>query len=331
MAQAASLLTPFQLTVTDSLLQNQGISVNAQFVSNVATFNNLPYMQALNQAITTASSVSAIAAPIILNLYTFGAGNCPALGDSLPGHSANTSYSNEVLFTNLLLNTAYSYMGQNSAGGNKDLSIFCQGFGALVGYNGVTNNFINSAVNSQNYLGGTYTNADNMVSGGITSVNICTAQWGADLTNLGGLINLSNLGELGTPLALVQQLANVGGITPDIALYFSNAGVSPDVVVNLRSRSITASDADQKAMYTAMTQITGTALTQILKILGVTTANINTMADLLNPYKIFPNSFQSLTVTGTNGVSQNIYINSAGTVNSTISQYLPKTALNTLS
>jgi hypothetical protein len=331
MAQAASLLTPFQLTVTDSLLQNQGISVNAQFVSNVATFNNLPYMQALNQAITTASSVSAIAAPIILNLYTFGAGNCPALGDSLPGHSANTSYSNKVLFTNLLLNTAYSYMGQNSAGGNKDLSIFCQGFGALVGYNGVTNNFINSAVNSQNYLGGTYTNADNMVSGGITSVNICTAQWGADLANLGGLINLSNLGELGTPLALVQQLANVGGITPDIALYFSNAGVSPDVVVNLRSRSITASDADQKAMYTAMTQITGTALTQILKILGVTTANINTMADLLNPYKIFPNSFQSLTVTGTNGVSQNIYINSAGTVNSTISQYLPKTALNTLS
>ena len=84
-------------------------------------------------------------------------------------------------------------------------------------------------------------------------------------------------------------------------------------------------------MYTAMTQITGTALTQILRILGVTTPNINTMADLLNPYKLFPTSFQTLTVTGTNGVSQNIYINSAGTVNSTLSQYLPSIAMNTLS
>jgi hypothetical protein len=329
MAQAPSLLTPFQLTVTDSLLQNQGISVNAQFISNVATFNNLPYMQALNGAIAAAST-STLARPIFLELYTIGAGNCAALGDSIPSHSANTSYANNILFTNLLLATGYSYMGQGPNGGTKDLSIFCQGFGALVGYNGITNNFINSAVNSQNYLGGTYTNADNMVSGGITSVNICTAQWGNDIANLGGLINLSNLSELGTPLALVQQLASLGGITPDIVLYFSNAGVSPDLVVNLTPNA-TASDSDQKAMYTAMTQITGTALTQILRILGVTTPNINTMADLLNPYKLFPTSFQTLTVTGTNGVSQNIYINSAGTVNSTLSQYLPSIALNTLS
>ena len=163
MAQAPSLLTPFQLTVTDSLLQNQGISVNAQFISNVATFNNLPYMQALNGAIAAAST-STLARPIFLELYTIGAGNCAALGDSIPSHSANTSYANNILFTNLLLATGYSYMGQGPNGGTKDLSIFCQGFGALVGYNGITNNFINSAVNSQNYLGGTYTNADNMVS-----------------------------------------------------------------------------------------------------------------------------------------------------------------------
>jgi hypothetical protein len=55
------------------------------------------------------------------------------------------------------------------------------------------------------------------------------------------------------------------------------------------------------------------------------------MADLLNPYKIFPNSFQSLTVTGVNGVTQNIYIDSAGTVNATVKQFLPRVALNTLS
>jgi hypothetical protein len=80
-----------------------------------------------------------------------------------------------------------------------------------------------------------------------------------------------------------------------------------------------------------MTKITGTTLTQVLQVLGVTTANINTMADLLNPYKLFPNSFQTLTVTGTNGVSQNIYLNSSGAVNSTIQSTLPAVAISSLS
>ena len=331
MAQAPSLLTPFQLTVTSGLLNNQGISVNAEFISSVNTFNNLPYMTALSEAIAAASIVSELAEPTLLELYTMGSNTCAALGDSIPPHTGNIVYPNNVLFSNLLLETGYSYMGQKTIGGSPDLSIFCQGFGALVGYNGITNSFINSAVNSQNYLAGTYTNADNMVSGGITSVNICTAQWGNDLAKLGGLINLKNLPELGTPLALVKQLASLGGITPDLTLAFSNAGVSLDVVINLSSPNMVASTMDQKAMYNAMTQITGTPLTEILQILGVTTSNITTMADLLNPYKIFPTSFQTLTFTGTNGVSQNIYINPTGTVNATMQQYLPTIALNTIS
>jgi hypothetical protein len=331
MPQEPSLLTPFQLTVTSGLLDNQGINVNAQFISNVNTFNNLPYMAALNEAITAASIVPELSQPILLQLYTLGSNTCAALGDSIPPHTGNVVYPGNVLFSSLLLQTGYSYMGQTTIGGSKDLSIFCQGFGALVGYNGITNSFVNSAVNSQNYLAGTYTTADNMVSGGITSVNVCTEQWGNDLAKLGGLINLKNLPELGTPLALVQQLASLGGVTPEIALSFSTAGVSLDVIVNLSSPNVVVSDVDQKAMYIAMTQITGPALEQVLQILGVTTPNITTMADLLNPYKIFPTSFQTLTFTGTNGVKQNIYITPTGTVNTTVQQYLPSIALNTIS
>ena len=130
---------------------------------------------------------------------------------------------------------------------------------------------------------------------------------------------------------MVQQLASLGGVTPDLTLAFSNAGVSLDVVINISSPDVVASTADQQAMYTAMTQITGTSLTEILQVLGVTTLNITTMADLLNPYKIFPTSFQTLTFTGTNGVKQNIYINPTGTVNATMQQYLPTIALSTIS
>lgn len=321
----ASVLTPFQITATANLLYNQGLSVNAIFVSNVETYENLPYVAALREAISTSITAN-LASNSLSQLYTLGTNACPALSDSIP--SSSTAQPTNTLFTTLLLDTAESYISSNTG---KDVSIFCQGFGALVGYNGVTNSFINSAVNSQTYLGGIFPGNNSLVSGGITDVNVCTQLWGSDLQALGGLINLSNLDELGTPLALIKQLAAIGGITPDLSVAFVNAGVSQDTVVNFTSPDVTATDSEQKAMYNAMTQITGTTLTQVLTLFGVTTPNINTMADLLNPYKIFPNSFQSLTVTGVNGVTQNIYIDSAGTVNSTVKQYLPKVALNTLS
>jgi hypothetical protein len=103
MAQPASLLTPFQLTVTDSLLHNQGISVNAQFVTNMATFNNLPYITALTDAIAAATSPGAQLSPTIYpELYSLGSGNCAALGDSIPVHTGNIAYPGNVLFGNLL-------------------------------------------------------------------------------------------------------------------------------------------------------------------------------------------------------------------------------------
>lgn len=321
----ASVLTPFQITTTANLLYNQGISINAVFLTNIATYENLPYVSALREAITTSETAN-LAANTLSQLYSLGTNFCPALSDSIP--SSSTIQPTNELFTTLLVEIANSYISSSTG---KDVSVFCQGFSALVGYNGITNSFINSAVNSQTYLGGIYPGADSIFTGGITDVNVCTSLWGSDLQALGGLIDLSNLAELGTPLALVKQLAKVGGITPELSLTFANAGVSHDTVVKLTSPSVTVSDAEQKAMYNAMTQITGTVLTQVLTLLGVTTLNINTMADLLNPYKIFPNSFQSLTVTGVNGVTQNIYLDSAGTVNSTVKQYLPRVALNTLS
>jgi hypothetical protein len=321
----ASVLTPFQITATANLLYNQGLSVNAILISNVETYENLPYVSALKEAIATSASAN-LAANALSQLYTLGTNTCPALSDSIPATS--TINPSNTLFTTLLLDTAESYISSNTG---KDVSVFCQGFSVLVGYNGVTNSFINSAVNSQTYLGGIFPGNNSLVSGGITDVNICTELWGSDLQALGGLIDLSNLAELGTPLALIKQLAAIGGITPDLSIAFANAGVSQDAVVKFISPDVTVTDVDQKAMYIAMTQITGTVLTQVLTLFGVTTPNINTMADLLNPYKIFPNSFQSLTVTGVNGVNQNIYIDSAGTVNSTVKQYLPKVAMNTLS
>jgi hypothetical protein len=50
------------------------------------------------------------------------------------------------------------------------------------------------------------------------------------------------------------------------------------------------------------------------------------MADLLNPIKIFPRSYNTLTAPTANGL-RGIYINSAGAVNSRLETELPASVL----
>jgi hypothetical protein len=83
-------------------------------------------------------------------------------------------------------------------------------------------------------------------------------------------------------------------------------------------------------MYTAMTQITDTALDQILTVMAVTTVGITSMADLLNPVKLFPNSFASLTVPTKYG-SRGIYTNTTGSVNQNLITELPEYVMSSLS
>ena len=134
-----------------------------------------------------------------------------------------------------------------------------------------------------------------MITGSVTSVNLATDVFGTDLANLGRLINLADLGNFGSPLALIQQLYSITGIIPTLSVAFINAGISADIALNLTSPTVNLVDSTQRLMYQAMTQITGDDLAQILTVLGVTTVGITTMADLLNPLKLFPNSYQSLT------------------------------------
>ena len=317
----SSVLTPLQLTATANLLQNQGFS-SSTLDNAIAIYTSTALIAPLVSTVAIGSTGNILSSSVLANVVSIGANSCPALGDSIPAAAAG-SFPKELM-TKLLSNTA------NTELGNGDVSKFAQALAIAQGYCSITNQFINSAVNSQTYLGNTFTTTNNMISGDITAVNLCTTQWAEDLSNLGGLINLANLEELGTPVALIKQLASFGGIIPEIAVSFTKYGVSLDTVVNLTSQDLATTDADQRAMYTAMTYITGAPLDQILQILGVTTAGINTMADLLNPYKLFPNSFQTLTVTDIHLVSQNIYINSAGTVNATLEQTLPNIALNTI-
>jgi hypothetical protein len=317
-----SYLTALQLDASPGLLQNTGLSANLALTSELAVYNNTALIAPYLATLANASSAN-LSSGTIATLETLASNTCPALADSLPVGYATLSVGT-TLFTGLIATTAATYMG------NGDLTKFVQALNQAQSYADQASIFVNTAVNSQTYLADTFTTMNNMITGGITEVNLATQAFGTDLANLGQLINLANLGDFGSPVGLIQQIYSVTGSIPSVSIAFVSAGVPLEVVLNLSDPTVSVVDSIQRLMYTAMTQITGTALDQILTVMGVTTAGIDTMADLLNPVKLFPNSFVSLTVPTKHG-SRGIYTNSSGSVNQNLIPELPRYVMSSLS
>jgi hypothetical protein len=302
-------LTPLQLIAGASLLQNQGLIVSPELAAAISAYSTTPLMSAFFSALALDSGLATLAANTV-----------PAFSDSVP-----TAYSS--LGTQLI--TVIQARASLDAGGG-DISKFVQALNLAQAYSQNTNLFLNSAVNSQTYLGNTFTSTNDMITGDVTTINLATTTFGQDLARLGGLIDLSNLGDLGSPLVLIQRIVQLTGNIPVLNLLLLAEGISEDIVLNLTDPAISVSDSVQQLMYRAMTRVVGTDLAQILKVLSITTAGIDTMADLLNPVKLFPNSYQSLSVVTANG-PRAIYVNDSGAVNANLEQELPAYVINTLS
>ena len=333
-----STLTPLQLTAGKSLLQNNGLRVNPVVPAAVNAYTGSSLISTYLAALAASSSV--LTSANLTALKNLGSPVCPALSDSIPQYFINLGTFAGVTYppglTGIVTSKANQYLGSpTGASGNWDMSRAAQLLAACDAYASVANQFILSACNSNaagnNYLCETFTDMNNTTSGDLTQVNLATEAFGQDLVNLGHLLDLNNLGDLGSPLALVQRIYSLipGNSIPVIAFTFIQYGVSDDVIVTLGNVNASVSDSVQKVMYTAMQNITGSDLTQILQIIGVKTVGINTMADLLNPVKLFPNSYQSLTVPTANGVRP-IYTNASGSVNTTLIQELPNYILSSV-
>jgi hypothetical protein len=306
---SGNTLTPLQLIAGAGLLQNQGLEVSPELDAAIDAYSNTPLMSAFFEALSSDSGLATLAANTV-----------PAFSNSIP-----TAYANLGVQMSTVIND------QATADfGSGDIGKFIQALNLVQAYGQNTNLFINSAVNSQNYLGNTFTSTNDMITGDVTTINLATTTFGQDLVRLGNLIDLDNLGDLGSPLALIQRIVQLTGNIPVLSLLLLAEGVTEDIVLNLTDPTISVSDSVQRLMYQAMTKITGGALSQILKVLKITTEGIGTMADLLNPVRLFPNSYQSLTVVTANG-PRAVYVNASGSVNTNLEQELPPYVINTLS
>jgi hypothetical protein len=312
-------LTALQLDAAAGLLQNQGIGISSNLTAAIASYEDTALISPFLDTIAVGSTGNILSANVITDLETLAANTCAALSNSVPPVYSGLG----VQMTDVVLAQATVDICDNN------VSKLTQAVNQAQGYAEQTSIFINSAVNSQTYLGNTFTSINNMITGSVTTINLATTAFGTDLENLGQLINLRNLNNFGTPLALVQQLFTVSGTVPILSVAFVRAGIPEDIVLNLSNPTASTTDAIQRAMYQALTQITGSELSQLLQVLGVTTIGIATAADLLNPLKLFPNSFQSLTAPTANGPVV-IYQDSVGSINTQLIQLLPPYVVSSL-
>lgn len=307
---AESTATPLQLTAGVGFYSGNAITANTQLTNNVASYNALPLIADLLSAITLASNVSlSISAGTFANLKSLGAsvsGNyCPALGDSVPSNVSLTVGNSG--FASYISSQASTYLG----GG--DFGKFAQAFGAAQGYISLTNNVITSAANANgtDYLGPTFSNMNNLITADLAQVNLAFPAFGADLANVGCAIKFKNLDRIGTPAGLLQNLAECGNIlngsTPCVTAALNAQGLTSQNISDLVNNNVESLfnpdglssnqfDILQKRAYPALVNVTGSCLQDVLDILDCTLPNITTMADLLNPQKLFPTSYPSLTL-----------------------------------
>ena len=316
------MTTPLQLIALAGINQNTALTVSPALTNSLSSWNAQTWVSQWKQAVilgaNVVANVTVLSNSTINTMTTIGSTTCPALGEAFPANVTALTGNLQVApgVTGLVSTQASLVINQT------DLSKFCQAFSSATGYVAGTNQTINVSLNSDTFLGPTFSGMDSLTTGDVSRMNQALPEFAQDLQKLGRVINLENLGDLGSPAQLLKNLF-AQGILPAVSTAMRAEGIPAAVVSGLADSDFVMPDNLQRLAYQAMTKVTGEDLAQVLSVLQCTTSNILTMADLLNPVKIFPNSFKTMTTTTVVGI-RGIYLDSNGTVNSNLERQLPQ-------
>ena len=177
---------------------------------------------------------------------------------------------------------------------NGSYSDFLTTFNACFSKKNQLNKVVTSLNNSITFLDGIYSNMNDLISADITGVNISTFYWGQDLIASGRAINLSSMDTFGSPVNLLRTLNTYRAITKAVSLLLLSAGfTSNDITSLVEGRKPTPEQ--EKTLYAVYTLIVDVDLQDVCTVLNCQTPNLTSLADLLDPKKLFPLSYKSLT------------------------------------
>jgi hypothetical protein len=138
---------------------------------------------------------------------------------------------------------------------------------------------------------------NDLITADIAGVSLSTTIFGGDLIALGKALDLASISTFGLPSNLLRTLKKHSAITTEVNIAVMSQEVSPSDYTQLISNNFVGVTVEQeRKFYAAFELIQGQDLETILIALNCKTSGITKLSDLLNPVKLFPNSYQSLTV-----------------------------------
>jgi len=298
--------TPLTVNVLGSFLVDTGLRINPTAAglmgSSTSLSNYTPGSLYNNTCLGTLASVVRLAytkvqanqmsSTLYDSLLSLGSQSIPALGNSKPSTYTRT-YSGELAsygFLRLIPYQAHKEFYLNSGKYSDFLSTFlsCNSFAQS------QNEFISAMNQSKGYLDGSYSNMNDLITSDITGVSLSTLYWGQDLIATGKAINLANIDKFGEPVQLLRTINDNRATSTGLNIALLAAGMTStelEAIFNGKEPTLE----QQRLMYGCFNMVMGDDLQDILIPLNVQTQGLNSLADLLDPKKLFPNSYQTLT------------------------------------
>ena len=315
--------------ITDATTGLTGASSMAALTSNQATFQGLAAPAALTSTLAKVTSLPAGYQSSFSNMASGLGDNVFSGGFDVFSGDALSVIAPSGL-TNVLpagLTDAAKTMGGSIVGTDilGDPKKFGSILGSAEGFVGSANGFISAATNSaSSFAGGTFPGMDSVMSGGLTGITSALPDFGADLGSLGSTINFDSISNLGSPGQLLQNMDLAGNLGP---MYGKLADISidPRIASSLGGGLSTVTNAVsnntggltlgtlgidlnkvaeigpalpnniQSQIYDGFAGLNTAELGDVKGILKNTQASITSGSDLMNPQKLFPTSFSTLT------------------------------------
>jgi hypothetical protein len=165
------------------------------------------------------------------------------------------------------------------------------------GYINSYNTTLYSVARSNNFLQGVYSNMSDLISADIAGVNLATNAFGQDLITSGRAINLQKIALFGLPSVLLQTIVINNCLTQSLSLALLSSGLTENEITRIMFGTATSITKEQEQkLYGSFLVIVGRDLEEILIPLNCKTRGLESLADLLNIKKLFPNSYTSMTV-----------------------------------
>ena len=305
--------TGITLTAGQGLLTNQGLQIPTAFTNALAAYSNVPIVVELASVIANAAVLGN--AKVTVGLQTLGNATMPAATNAIP-----SDYNNTLGATYITGLSGYASNRANYFLGNGDYTKFSQIIQASQTYIQQSTAYINAANNANlNNPTFNFPGENNLITANFSDFSSDLKRFGQDFANLGLAVNLKNIDNIGSPVTVLQNLALGGGLTNGVIQALLDQGLSSETIGQLPNTSYAVSANDNLSIYNALVTVTGNDLAQALKVLGCQTQGFASLADILNPAKLFPYSYQTITVRVA-GNLLNVY---SSTTPNTINPLLP--------